>query len=166
MTSLNSDDKLNLRNVVSQMGAEDHTEHIRSLKHSTRIRDDVRKLDTLSKQHAVLKEAEFEKYVELCEKEAPFLFENYEDLFKRMTKGELDLTIMTKMLVILKLIEDSKVDQHEGSAMFGKVLKELYIDSAIKHGDNLDKQHGVKEEEEKKVGKNISYKEFKNLQNK
>ena len=102
----------------------------------------------------------------MCEKEAPFLFENYEDLFKRMTKGELDLTIMTKMLVILKLIEDSKVDQHEGSAMFGKVLKELYIDSAIKHGDNLDKQHGVKEEEEKKVGKNISYKEFKNLQNK
>ena len=151
MASLNSDDKLNLRNVVSQMGAEDHTEHIRSLKHSTRIRDDVRKLDTLSNKHGVLKETDFEKY--------------YEDLFKRMTKGELDLTIMTKMLVILKLIEDAKVDQHEGSAMFGKVLKELYIDSAIKHGDNLDKQHGVKEEE-KKVGKDISYKEFKNLQNK
>tara|TARA_Y100000816_G_scaffold97594_1_gene67909 strand:- start:1500 stop:1997 length:498 start_codon:yes stop_codon:yes gene_type:complete len=165
MASLNSDDKLNLRNVVSQMGAEDHTEHIRSLKHSTRIRDDVRKLDTLSNKHGVLKETDFEKYVELCKKEAPFLFENYEDLFKRMTKGELDLTIMTKMLVILKLIEDAKVDQHEGSAMFGKVLKELYIDSAIKHGDNLDKQHGVKEEE-KKVGKDISYKEFKNLQNK
>ena len=81
-----------------------------------------------------------------------------------MTKGELDLTIMTKMLVILKLIEDGKVDQHEGSAMFGKVLKELYIDSAIKHGDNLDKERG-EVIEEKKVGKNISYMEYKKLQN-
>ena len=165
MASLNSKDKLNLRNVVSQMGAEDHTEHIRSLRHSTKIRDDVRKLDNLSHSHATLKDNNFNEYVELCEKEAPFLFENYEDLFKRMTKGELDLTIMTKMLVILKLIEDGKVDQHEGSAMFGKVLKELYIDSAIKHGDNLDKERG-EVVEEKKVGKNISYKEFKNLQNK
>ena len=45
------------------------------------------------------------------------------------------------MLSILKMIEDKKVDQHEGSVMFGKVLKELYIDSAIRHGENLDKEH-------------------------
>ena len=77
-----------------------------------------------------------------------------------MVNDELDLTIMTKMLVILKLIEDEKVDQHEGSAMIGKVLKELYVDSATKRMDNLD----AKYEADKPVpieGRKVSWKEFK-----
>ena len=58
-----------------------------------------------------------------------------------MVKNELDLTIMTKLLTVLKLIEDNKVDQHEGSVMVGKILKELYIDSAVKRAENIDKQY-------------------------
>jgi hypothetical protein len=77
-------------------------------------------------------------------------------------KDEIDLLIMTKMLTILKLIEDSKVDQHEGSAMFGKVLKELYIDSAIKHGENLDKQYET-ETIPKIEGKKISWSQYKKM---
>lgn len=164
MTSLNVNDKMNLRNIVSQMGAEDNTEGIRKLKHSTLIRDDIRKLDTFFNSNTTLKNSNFEKYQLECERLAPFLLENYTDLFTRMIKRELDLTIMTKMLVILKLIEDEKVDQHEGSAMFGKVLKELYIDSTIKHGDNLDEQHATNTIE-KSEGKPISYKEYKAMQN-
>ena len=64
------------------------------------------------------------------------------------------------MLVILKLIEDAKVDQHEGSAMMGKILKELYVDSATKRMDNLD----AKYEADKPVpieGRNLSWKDFK-----
>ena len=48
--------------------------------------------------------------------------------------------------------------------MFGKVLKG-YIDSAIKHGDNLDKERG-EVVERKKIDKDISYMEYKKLQNK
>ena len=46
--------------------------------------------------------------------------------------------------------------------MVGKVLKELYVDSALKRGENIDKES----EEDKPVvsdGKNISWKEFKNV---
>ena len=47
--------------------------------------------------------------------------------------------------MVLKMIEDDKVNQHEGSVMVGKVLKELYIDSALKRGDHLDKEHNVED---------------------
>ena len=105
--------------------------------------------------------SDFEKFKEKCSQEASFLYNNYTDIFNKMVNDEFDLTIMTKMLVILKLIEDAKVDQHEGSAMIGKVLKELYVDSATKRMDNLD----AKYEADKPVpneGKKLSWKEFKN----
>ena len=35
-----------------------------------------------------------------------------------------------------------KVDQHEGSVLVGKLLKELYVDSALRRSENLDKEYG------------------------
>ena len=67
---------------------------------------------------------------------------------------------MTKLLIILKLIEDEKVDQHEGSVMCGKVLKELYIDSATKRMDNLDKEDNEGKEAHN-AGKHVSCKDYK-----
>jgi hypothetical protein len=66
---------------------------------------------------------------------------------------------MTRLLVVLKLIEDNKVDQHEGSAMVGKILKELYVDSALKRSENLDKENAeiVATPVE---GKKITWKQF------
>jgi hypothetical protein len=75
-------------------------------------------------------------------------------------KDEIDLTIMQKLLIVLKLIEEEKVDQHEGSVMVGRILKELYVDSAIKRADALDREHGT-ERPEREDGKKISWKEFK-----
>ena len=69
---------------------------------------------------------------------------------------------MTQLLSVLKMIEDGKVDQHEGSVMVGKILKELYVDAALKRGENLDRENA-----EQKVppveGKPISWKEFKQM---
>jgi hypothetical protein len=45
--------------------------------------------------------------------------------------------------------------------MVGKILKELYIDSAMKRADNLDKEHGAAEKQPMVEGKNISWKQFK-----
>jgi hypothetical protein len=63
------------------------------------------------------------------------------DFFDKVIKDEIDLRIMTRLLIVLKLIEDEKVDQHEGSVMVGKILKERYLDSAVKRADTLDKEH-------------------------
>jgi hypothetical protein len=99
---------------------------------------------------------------ELCQRECSFLYNNYTDIFNKVLKDEIDLNIMTKLLIVLKLIEDGKVDQHEGSAMFGKILKELYVDSAVKRADNLDKIYDT-EKEPPNCGKTISWKEYKKM---
>jgi hypothetical protein len=157
MSHLNNQERLNLKKLIDESDCENNTDNIRKLKHSTSIRDEVRKIDTLRKTHSIMKDAEFS---ELCQQECPFLFNNYTDIFNKMVKNELDLTIMTKLLTILKLIEDNKVDQHEGSVMVGKVLKELYIDSAVKRADNLNKEHEV-EQIPMVDPQKISWKEFK-----
>jgi len=159
---MNNNEKLHLKRLIDETQCEDNTDNIRKLKHSVKIRDDVRKIENLKKTNSALRSLQPDEFRELCEKECSFLFNNYTDIFNKIMKDEIDLLIMTKMLTILKLIEDSKVDQHEGSVMFGKVLKELYIDSAIKHGENLDKQYET-ETIPKVEGKKISWTQYKKM---
>ena len=161
MANLNNNERLNLDKLIKESDCENNTEHIRNVKHSVLIRDDIRKMDRLKTTHKELRVLDNEKFQQTCQSECSFLFTNYNDIFNRLIKDELDLTIMTKLLVVLKLIEDGKVDQHEGSVMVGRVLKELYVDSAIKHGENLDKQYESEPKTEKIDGKKISWKEYK-----
>ena len=94
------------------------------------------------------------------------LFNNYTDIFNRICKDELDLEIMTKLLMVLKMIEDDKVNQHEGSVMVGKVLKELYVDSALKRGEHLDEEYETVNAENTDTStttQTISWKQYKYL---
>lgn len=155
-------ENLPLKSLLDQTDYVNHTETIRRLKHSVLIRDDIRKLDSFKKRNALLWESNKELFLETCVEECRFLYNNYMDIFHKMIKDELDMTLMHKLLVILKLIEDGAVDQYDGSVMVGKVLKELYIDSAVKRGDNLDK---IYEAEKPKLieGKEVSWKQYKRL---
>ena len=159
-TKMDSQERLNLKKLIDEMECENNTENIRKLKHSVLIRDDVRRMEQLKTANAELRNQDPGAFKEICETACPFLFNQYTDIFNKVLKDELDLTIMTKLLTVLKLIEDGKVDQHEGSVMFGKILKELYLDSAVKRADNLDKEN-----EHMRVtpveGKTISWKQYK-----
>jgi len=158
--TINNNERLNLKKLVDEMDCEDNTENIRKLKHSVLIRNDIRKIENLKTKHTELKKSNPDEFMNLCQCECQFLFNNYTDIFHKVVKDELDLTIMTKLLTVLKMIEDGKVGQHEGSVLVGKILKELYIDSAVKRADNIDKEY-----ESMKVvpieGKKISWQEFK-----
>jgi len=157
---MNAKEALDLKRLVNESQCEDNTENIRKLKHSVLIRNDIRKLEQLKQQNEYLKTNDIAQFRELCLNECPFLFSNYTDIFNKIIKDELDLKIMTKLLIVLKLIEDGQVDQHEGSVMVGKFLKELYIDSAIKRADNIDKEfEGQKVAPNK--GRAVSWREFK-----
>jgi hypothetical protein len=151
-------ESLNLKKLLDQNDWQDNTENIRKIKHSTKIRDDVRFIENL--KISWNGEGDF---IELCREGCSFLYDNYTDIFHKAVKNELDLTIMTKLLTVLKLIEDEKVDQHNGSVMVGKILKELYIDSALKRSENLDKEY-AQESVPKVEPKKLSWKEYK-LQN-
>jgi hypothetical protein len=160
MATLNDNEKLHLKKMIDEMECENNTENIRKIKHSVLIRDDFRTIDSLKTSDAELRSRSQDDFVSLCQTKCPFLYNNYTDLFNRHVKDEIDLTIMTKLLTVLKLIEDGKTDQHEASVMVGKILKELYIDSAVKRADNLDKEH--EDQKEKPVeGVSISWREYK-----
>jgi len=165
MAGLNDNERLKLKEMINEMGSEDNTEQIRRVKHSVILRDEIRKLDTFRKANISLRDTEPAKFTSECQNISNFLYTNYTDLFNRILKDELDFEIMTKLLIVLKLIEDGKVDQHEGSVMVGKVLKELYVDSALKMSENLDKQHESTAESTDDVSTNdikqISWKEYK-----
>lgn len=155
------EDRLNLKKLISESDCEDNTSHIRKVKHSEKIRDDIRALDVLKRGESELRKIDPSKFEDIARETCAFLFNNYTDIFNKVLNDELDFGIMTKLLTVLKLIEDEKVDQHEGSVLVGRILKELYVDSAMKRGDRLDKEH-----EGEKVqpieGKAVSWKDYKN----
>jgi DNA-binding ferritin-like protein (Dps family) len=165
---LSSEEKLDLKRLLNENECVDNTENIRKVKHSSKIRDDVHQfgylkerffgenvnLKTISIEDAKKEQVEFENLVQL---NCSFLFTVYPEIYKKMIKDELDLNIMIRLVEVLKLIEDSKTDQHEASVIFGRILKELYIDSAIKYGNHLDNEY----KKEPVVEKNISWNEYK-----
>ena len=161
---MDSRDSLNLKRLIDETQCENNTENIRTLKHSSLIRDDIRKIENLKKSKETLYNNDQQSFNELCQTECSFLFNNYTDIYNKVLKNELDLKIMTQLLVVLKLIEDGRVDQHEGSVMVGKILKELYIDSALKRSENIDKEH-ESERIPQNTGKPLSWKEFKQINN-
>jgi len=159
---MNKKESLDLKRLINETQCENNTENIRKLKHSVLINNDIRNLENLKKTNVSLRKSNPDEFNEVCQRECNFLFNHYTDIFNKIIKDEIDLRIMTKLLICLKLIEDGNVDQHEGSVMVGKILKELYIDSAIKRGENLDKEREA-ERVEPNSGKKMSWKDFKTL---
>jgi hypothetical protein len=80
-----------------------------------------------------------------------------------LKKDELDLNIMGQLLVLLKMIEDEKIDQHTASFEVGKLLKSIYIDSALKKSQHLDEKYKHYSGDSKKhlPDKKISWTEYK-----
>ena len=156
---MNQAERLQLKSMIEQSDCENNTDEIRKLKHSITIRDEIRKLELLKRSNAEMRACRFSEFEALCQTECSFLYNQYTDIFNKVIKDELDLDIMTKVLLVLKLIEDEQLDQHEGSVMVGKLLKELYVDSALKRAENLDKEH-AEQVVEPVAGKEISWKQF------
>ena len=138
MSKLTSKERLDLNKLLRESDTQDNTEHIRTVKHSVKLRDDIRALDKLKR----VNDSPTEEQSRLV---APFLYDKYPDIFKKVLNDELDLEIMSRLLAVLKLIEDGKVDQHEASVHVGKILKELYIDSALKKCKKKDEEQLEKE---------------------
>ena len=128
MEPAHMDDKtrLQLQNMIKANNAEDQTSLIRELKHSEIFKKDI----------ATLLHME-------CMVECSFLFNYYTDLYNKIRKDEIDMEILYQFLDVLKQIEDGMVDQHEGSFMVGTLLKKIYVDSALKKADKLERERAA-----------------------
>ena len=156
------DDKqrLQLQNMIKVNNVEDQTDFIRNLKHSQVIRNEVNNMIMIKAKFR----GDDSKIHEECVNECNFLFTYYTDIYNKVRKDEIDIGILNKFLDVLRRIEDGELDQHEGSFLVGTILKELYVDSALKKAEKLDEIYGKEEKvEPKKPDKNISYKQFKKM---
>ena len=163
---MNPEERLNLKKMLAQnQDYVDHTEDIRRVKHSGLLLDSLRDIEKLKRSNSELKKSDPVKFEELCRDAAPLMFKLYTDLFHKLVKDELNLVILIKLIRVLELIEQEQIDQNEGSAMVGKMLKEMYVDSAIRRGDNLDKEREANQTEdhavEREPAKNISWRQWR-----
>ena len=162
--------RLKLNEMIKANDVEDQTSKIRELRHSKRIKEDIEVLQRLKLRYQRLQQTNSAQYEQILSKQCNFLFTNYTDIFNKLKKDELDLTILAKFISVLERIENSEIDQHEGSFMIGKLLKELYIDSALKQSEALDKKNAKydKEREDKilQPAHSLSWKQFKLTQEK
>jgi hypothetical protein len=154
------DDKqrLQLQNMIKANNVEDQTEFIRSIKHSQILRSEINNMVLIKAKYR----GDDEKISQECVNECNFLFTYYTDIFNKVKKDEIDISLLYKFLDILKKIEDKELDQHEGSFIVGTILKQLYVDSALKKADKLN-ENREESVEPKKGEVQISWKQFKNL---
>jgi len=157
------DDKqrLNLKKMMSENGENETTELIRETKHSVKIGESVRQLTYLKKKYARLAKTNPQEFDLMCKNKCEFLYDNYTDIYNKVKKDEIDLLLLSNFLSVLKDIEDGKLDQHDASFKVGSILKKIYIDSALKHGEKKDNEQKHKSKKGEKKVKVISWEQYK-----
>ena len=159
---MDQNQRLHLQKMITANNVEDQTGLIRELKHSHILREDVNNLVMLKAKYMDDQDALNLEAMSECN----FLFTYYTDLYNKIRKDEIDLKILFQFLDVLNKIEDGKMDQHEGSYEVGLLLKKIYVDSALRKADKLNAEHGNVESEYKGPQVEISWKQFKTLNNK
>ena len=128
---MNFDERLKLQDMIKQNNVQDQTDKIRELKHSSLLKNDIELL-------LKLKESSTENAMQECS----FLYTYYTDLFNKIKKDEIDISILFTFL---------------------NVLKKIYVDSALKKANKLNET--AKESEYKGAQENISWKTWKKQSN-
>tara|TARA_Y100000816_G_C25938477_1_gene489469 strand:+ start:158 stop:685 length:528 start_codon:yes stop_codon:yes gene_type:complete len=163
---LNPQQRLDLNNLIKANETEDCTGDIRAKKQSVLIRNDVKQMVYLKQKYTRLASSNPNEFDAMCVNQCRFLFNNYTDLYNKIKNDNLDLKILERFLDILKKIEDGELNQHEGSYLVGKYLKELYVDSALRTQEKHEAKERRKKVPKKPPGveeKKINYKQFKAL---
>ena len=149
---MNDAERLNLKKMVKEFKTEETTDRIRELKHSKKIKRDVDTMIMLKSKYPKLKK---EMLQTMAQNKCMFLWENYTNIFNKLFGGYIDVNMLYKFINVLAKIEEGEYDQHEASMVVGKILKEIYIDSALREGQEKDKIHDrkVKKKAEKEKSK-------------
>ena len=163
---MNHTERLNLQKMISDNDVKDYTQEIREKKHSRLLRQDINTMIELKTKYGRLKSQQVDS---ILMSKCGFLYNNYTDIFNKLKNNELDVPILLKFVSILESIENGKHDQHSGSYEVGKILKTLYLDSALKQKnmqDLSDKKKRRKQRKQKKptnTNANLTWAEYKKL---
>lgn len=160
---MNDNQRLKLQQMINENNVEDQTELIRQLKHSEILKNNINSLISLKNKYG--NDITNQNFILDSMMECNFLYTYYTDIYNKIKKDEIDMQLLFKFINILKSIEDGEKDQHEASYEVGVILKEIYIDSALKKAEKLDALNETKDEY-KGPQTNISWKQYKILNSK
>jgi hypothetical protein len=161
---MNDNERLNLQKMIQENDVVNTTGLMRELKHSKKILADVDLLLKLKRENPSMAKSNPEKFDALCVEKCSFIFQHYTDIFNKVKKDEINLNILLRLINVLHSIEEGEQDQHEGSFEVGKLLKQIYIDSALRKADKLnatDSKGEADDNEEIRPVENISWRDFK-----
>ena len=163
MSDFKIDDKtrLDFNKMLKESGASDNTEKIRQLKHSDKIREQVTLMMEIKKKYPKLKKETKERMIE---SKCFWLWKNYMNIYNKLKKDQLNLNILHNFLSTLKQIEDGELDQHNASVKAGKILKELYVDSAMQQQKKREELEAKRRKKGGKSVKKISWSDYKKLE--
>ena len=156
---IDDETRLNFDKMLKESGASDNTSKIRDLKHSDKIREQVTLMMEIKKKYPNLKKQTKDRMIE---SKCLWLWKNYMNIYNKLKKDELNLSILHNFLSVLKQIENGELDQHEGSIKIGKILKELYVDSAVQQEKKREAKDKRKRKKKNNV-KKISWSEYKKM---
>ena len=148
-------ERLHLQKMINANNVKDQTSNIRQLKHSNKIFRDVRHMQMLKNKYTRL---DPKTLSDMCFHQCSFLSSQYTDIYNKLYKDELNLDILYKFIRELKAIEEGDKDQHEASFTVGKLLKELYVDSALRKAEKLNNDGKKIEYRHAKI---VSWRDFK-----
>lgn len=153
------DDKarLQLNQMITANNVVDQTDLIRNLKHSSILRSDVNQLIMLKAKYFDDPEQIHMEAVNDCN----FMFTYYTDIYNKVRKDEIDLKILYQFLDVLGKIEEGELDQHEASFEVGTLLKKIYVDSALRKAEKLNKEEEVETPIKPQV--DISWRDYKKM---
>lgn len=151
--------RLQLNQIIDENNVEDYTIQIREKRHSGKIREAVTKMVDIIKANDGLDDRALD---DALMAECAFMFNNYTDLYNRIKKRELDLSILWEFLSVLERIERGEADQHTGAFEVGSLLKKMYIDSAMRRNSAMD-EGGESSSTNLREGKPITWKEYKKI---
>lgn len=148
---MNDEQRIQLNKLMTENNTEDHTEQIRELKHSRKIKRCVEQIEAIVIENpkADLKTLEF-----LCIEPGSFLFRNYTTIFNKLMRHQIDFHVLYQFLDKLKEVEDGKLSQQEASYDIGMLLKGIYVDPRLKD---------IAKEPEYMKGEEMDWMDFKKM---
>lgn len=152
--------RLDFDKMMKQEGVSDNTSKIRELQHSKKIREQVQIMMNIKNRYQRL---DTNMLNSMIDSKCIWLFKNYSNLFLKLKKDQLNLQILDKFLLTLEEIENGKIDQHEGSVKVGQLLKEMYIDSAMRNEKDIESKERKQKKIFKKPKVKLSWKEYKKM---
>lgn len=88
-------------------------------------------------------------------------------IFNRLLRDEIDVDILNRFIETLIQVEDGEMDEFDASVKVGGILKELYLDSAIKRKEKQEDKDKLLQAAEvgkkRRPARDISWSQFKTV---